>query len=67
MTEYISGAGNVGDSVSVKPETRYNKLVLPKLAVYATSENLEKYKDNLTLQTEVAHSSANAQLVNFFV
>ena len=38
-----------------------DKLVLPKLAVYATPDNLEKY---LTSQTEVAHS---AQSVIFFV
>ncbi|KAL6255781.1 hypothetical protein P5V15_013024 [Pogonomyrmex californicus] len=43
LTEYVSGLGNVGTRISMHPEEAYPKFLLPKRAVYATPENIEKY------------------------
>ncbi|XP_018364538.1 PREDICTED: 39S ribosomal protein L9, mitochondrial [Trachymyrmex cornetzi] len=43
LTQYVAGFGNVGTRVSLHPTTAYSKLLLPKLADYATPENIEKY------------------------
>lgn len=45
------GVGNKGEQVSVRPAYAYSNLILPKLAVYASPENLEKMKNEL-YQTE---------------
>ncbi|XP_018315896.1 39S ribosomal protein L9, mitochondrial [Mycetomoellerius zeteki] len=44
LTQYVAGLGNVGTRVSLHPALAYPKLLLPKLADYATPENIEKYK-----------------------
>jgi large subunit ribosomal protein L9 len=59
LTSYVDGLGNVGDRVSVKPGYAYNNLLLPGLAVYATPENIEKYK-NLEIKDVVQYSSPKA-------
>lgn len=41
------GIGNKGELVSVRPAYAYCNLILPKLAVYASPENLEKMKNEL--------------------
>ncbi|CAH1111349.1 unnamed protein product [Psylliodes chrysocephalus] len=52
LTSVVEGLGNVGDKVSVRPQFAYNNLLLPGLAVYASPENQEKYKD-LAINTDV--------------
>lgn len=63
LTSYVDGLGNVGDRVSVKPGYAYNNLLLPGLAVYATPENIEKYK-NLEIKDVVQYSSPKALKVS---
>jgi len=60
----IIGLGHKGEQVSVKPTYAYDNLLLPKLAVYASPENIENMKNNLyqVKQTETP-SSINALLV----
>jgi len=43
----IIGLGHQGEQVSVRPTYAYENLLLPKLAVYASPENLEYMKNNL--------------------
>lgn len=43
LTQYVAGLGNVGTRVSMHPLQAYPNLLLPKLADYATPENIEKY------------------------
>ncbi|XP_036146146.1 39S ribosomal protein L9, mitochondrial [Monomorium pharaonis] len=43
LTQYVAGLGNVGTQVSMHPTQAYMTLLLPKLADYATPENIEKY------------------------
>ncbi|KYM92844.1 39S ribosomal protein L9, mitochondrial [Atta colombica] len=43
LTQYVAGLGNMGTQVSLHPTIAYSKLLLPKLADYATPENIEKY------------------------
>lgn len=57
LTSYVDGLGNVGDRVSVKSYQAYDQLLLPGLAVYATPENLEKYKDVEVKDMKVYSSS----------
>jgi len=61
LTQYVEGLGNPGEKVTVPPTYGYNKLLLPGLAVYASPENIEKYKDYKTGEHEVKHSSPYAQ------
>ena len=44
LLTYVEGIGEKGDRVSLKPTLAYNKLLLPGLAVYASPENISKYK-----------------------
>lgn len=44
LKEFVPGVGNVGDIVTKRPMQAYKELLLPGLAVYATPENLLKYK-----------------------
>lgn len=39
----VMGIGEKGDVVELKQSVAYNELILPKRAVYASPENLEKY------------------------
>ncbi|EZA48530.1 hypothetical protein DMN91_006957 [Ooceraea biroi] len=43
LTKFVSGIGNVGTRVSIPANVAYKSLLLPKLADYATPENVEKY------------------------
>ncbi|CAG9773923.1 unnamed protein product [Ceutorhynchus assimilis] len=61
LTTSVEGLGNFGETVSVKPRYAYNHLLLPGLAVYATPENVEKYKEYAIDATKVQkYSSPNA-------
>ncbi|KAJ8949918.1 hypothetical protein NQ318_007626 [Aromia moschata] len=66
LKSYVEGLGNIGDRVSVRPQFAYYNLLLPGLAIYASPENLEKYKEYLGKQEEIRYSSANALLVGSF-
>ncbi|XP_050675381.1 39S ribosomal protein L9, mitochondrial [Leptidea sinapis] len=58
LSQFVDGVGNVGDVVSLRPNTAYRKFLLPGLAVYATPENLEKYKsDENKPKVEKSYSS----------
>lgn len=63
LTTFVNGLGNVGDKVSVKPNYAYNNLLLPGLAVYATPENEEKYKSQVSDSSQVHYSSQHAKMV----
>lgn len=41
------GLGHQGELVSVRPTYAYDQLLLPKLAIYASPDNLERMKNNL--------------------
>ena len=45
LTNYVPGTGNAGDRIKMMPNNAYNKFLLPGLAVYASPENIEKYKE----------------------
>lgn len=58
------GVGHKGEQVSVKPTFAYERLLLPKLAVYASPENLELMKNNLyQTKSDEKPSSVEALLV----
>lgn len=40
LVQYVEGLGKAGDIVTVNPNFAYNNLLLPKLAIYASPENL---------------------------
>ncbi|XP_015511346.1 large ribosomal subunit protein bL9m [Neodiprion pinetum] len=44
LTSYVEGLGNKGDLVTVPRNKGYTKLLLPRLATYATPENIDKTK-----------------------
>ncbi|XP_011689837.1 PREDICTED: 39S ribosomal protein L9, mitochondrial [Wasmannia auropunctata] len=50
LTQYVAGLGNVGTRVQMHPKPAYETLLLPKLADYATPENVEKYTKLATSQ-----------------
>ncbi|XP_054711538.1 39S ribosomal protein L9, mitochondrial-like [Uloborus diversus] len=43
LTSFVDGIGDVGDVISVQAEFGRNSLLLPRKALYATPENIEKY------------------------
>lgn len=43
LTQYVKGLGNAGTLVSMSPGKAYVELLLPRLADYATPENIKKY------------------------
>lgn len=43
LTQYVEGVGEKGDRLTLKRAKAYNEFLLPGLAVYASSENIEKY------------------------
>ncbi|GJQ79219.1 hypothetical protein Trydic_g5464 [Trypoxylus dichotomus] len=61
LTEFIKAVGNKGEKISMKPNFAYNQLLLPGLGVYATPENLEKYKEEST--SKIQYSSRSAQMM----
>lgn len=64
LTSYVEGLGNIGDKVRVKPYKAYNELLLPGLAVYASPENVDKYKDYDRKEDDIQYSSKTAQIVS---
>lgn len=66
LTSYIDGLGNPGDTVTVSQNYGYINLLLPKLAVYATPENIEKYKDYVHKEDVVKYSTPQANIVSTF-
>ncbi|XP_050436326.1 39S ribosomal protein L9, mitochondrial [Adelges cooleyi] len=47
LTSFVEGLGQKGEKVSVKPSYAYDYLLLPKLAVYASPENVENMKNEM--------------------
>lgn len=43
LTQYVKELGNAGTLVTMAPNKAYVELLLPRLAEYATPENIEKY------------------------
>lgn len=64
LTSHVTGLGNIGDKVVVRPEYAYNELLLPGLAVYATPENEKKYEEYETKETDVQYSSSDVPIVS---
>lgn len=62
LTQYVAGLGNAGTRVSMHPAIAYPKFLLPKLADYATPENIEKYtKLAVDEQDKTPYSSATVE------
>lgn len=62
LTQYVAGLGNIGTQVTMHPTEAYVKLLLPRLADYATPENIEKYKKMATDQgDDTPFSSATVE------
>lgn len=62
LTQYVAGLGNVGTRVSMHPNKAYPVLLLPKLADYASPENIEKYtKLAVDQQDKTPFSSASVE------
>ncbi|XP_017785274.1 PREDICTED: 39S ribosomal protein L9, mitochondrial [Nicrophorus vespilloides] len=61
LTTYVAGLGDVGDKVAVRPNYAYNKLLMTGQAVYASPENVEKFKDYQSNIEEKTYSSATSQ------
>lgn len=64
LTSFVDGLGNAGDKVTVPQNYAYIHLLLPRLAVYDTPENVEKYKDILQGVDVVKYSSPSAKKVS---
>lgn len=64
LTTFVEGIGKKGDVLSLRPNFAYNKLLLPGLAVYKTTENIELYKKDDDDDESVKHSSPFAQRVS---
>lgn len=47
LTQYVEGLGDRGDTVNVRPFYGYQQLLLPRLAVYASPENLELFASEI--------------------
>ncbi|CAL1675200.1 unnamed protein product [Lasius platythorax] len=62
LTQYVAGLGNAGTRITMHPAKAYPKLLLPKLADYATPENIEKYtKLAVDQQDKTPFSSATVE------
>ncbi|KAL6432494.1 hypothetical protein ACFW04_006820 [Cataglyphis niger] len=62
LTQYVAGLGNAGTRISMHPNKAYPMLLLPKLADYATPENIEKYmKLAVDQQDKTPFSSASVE------
>ncbi|KAJ0173625.1 hypothetical protein K1T71_010774 [Dendrolimus kikuchii] len=44
LKQFVNGVGSAGDKLTMRPKKAYEDFLLPGLAVYATPENVEKYK-----------------------
>lgn len=61
LTQYVKGLGNAGTRITMSPTKAYSKLLLPKLADYASPENIEKYSKLATEVDETPFSSASVE------
>ncbi|KAJ8714032.1 hypothetical protein PYW08_007652 [Mythimna loreyi] len=58
LSQFVDGVGNKGDILNLRPIQAYRDYLMPGLAVYASPENLEKYKaDDDKPKTEDTYSS----------
>lgn len=59
------GIGHKGETVSVRPTYAYEHLLLPKLAVYASPENIESMKNvyNQSIEKEIPSSISALQVL----
>lgn len=69
LLDYVEGIGLKGDVVSVRPNFGRYQLLLPKLAVYSTPENLLKYQKSPEDAdvSQSSHSSLYAGLTMKFL
>lgn len=65
LTQYVSGLGNAGTRIKMHPNQAYAELLLPKLAEYATPENIEKYSKLLDQQDAPFSSSTVEQTMKY--
>lgn len=63
LTNFVEGVGIKGEIVTVRPNFAYNNLLLPGLAVYATPENVQKFK-GFEKKLDDQHSSSTAEIVS---
>lgn len=62
LTQYVTGLGNAGTRISMPPNIAYKTLLLPRLADYATPENIAKYTQIAVDQADnVPFSSATVE------
>jgi large subunit ribosomal protein L9 len=61
LTKFVTGVGNIGTRVTMPPNRAYNKFLLPGLAVYATPENIEKYRKLATEVDDAPFSSVTVE------
>lgn len=64
LLDNVAGLGRAGDIVKVEPSCAYVDLILPKLAIYATEENVRDFSKPAVA---VKFSSKYAQLVSMFL
>lgn len=64
LTQFVDGIGKVGERLTMRPQVAYNRLLLPGLAVYASPEMVEKYKEFANVKDDENHSSPTAQRVS---
>ncbi|XP_033337145.2 mitochondrial ribosomal protein L9 [Megalopta genalis] len=66
LLDTIEGLGLKGQKISVASQKAYNNLLLPKLAVYATPENIEKYLINASniKDTDIRSSEFVTRAIN---
>ncbi|KAG6449983.1 hypothetical protein O3G_MSEX006331 [Manduca sexta] len=63
LTQFVQGAGTTGDILSLRPYKAYQDFLLPGFAVYASPENMAKYKvDEEKPKVEDMYSSPYVQL-----
>ncbi|KAL1461832.1 hypothetical protein WDU94_013702 [Cyamophila willieti] len=61
LVQYVEGLGKAGDIVTVNPNYAYNNLLLPKLAIYASPENLANASLYKKSAEEEAYSSKTSK------
>ncbi|XP_012235129.1 large ribosomal subunit protein bL9m [Linepithema humile] len=61
LTQYVAGLGSAGTRVTMRPKPAYSTLLLPKLADYATPENIEKYSKLVDQGDNMPFSSASVE------
>lgn len=61
---YFSDYGKRGQILSVPRQVALKELLLPQLAVYASPENLEQFKDIVIAEDSIQYSSDVIRKVN---